>query len=250
MHTQNGYVHSIETMGMVDGPGIRTVFFLQGCPLRCAYCHNPDTQAILGGKAMTVAHILEMASKYRSYYNATGGGITFSGGEPLIQGAFLAEAVKALHTNGYHVCIDTSGIGDHQYYDDVLPYVDLVLLDLKAFEEKAHLEMTEIPLNAQTPFIKALIRHQTKIIIRHVMVPGFTDHESDIQKMLTILKPLAKNIEKIEILPYHKSGIEKYSQLNMPYRLDGVPEMSKTVAESLEKYANELLLVSQTLSPV
>ena len=138
-----GYVHSIETMGLVDGPGTRTVFFLQGCPLRCAYCHNPDTQRRAGGEPYTPEQILEVAKRYRSYYGQEGG-VTFSGGEPLLQGEFLAACLQILKREGYNTCIDTSGFGNPKYYQQILPLVDTLILDVKAFDRASFAELTMV----------------------------------------------------------------------------------------------------------
>ena len=236
-----GRYHSIETMGMVDGPGIRTVIFLQGCPLKCAYCHNPDTQPMKGGTPISAEEILTLAKRYKPYYNATGGGITFSGGEPLVQGEFLLEALMALKDEGYHTCLDTSGFGDERYFESILNYTDHILLDIKAFEPDSHVALTGVHQKGQFNFLKSLDKYLGKIIIRHVMLPGYTNDSTELLKMLTILKPFADKVEKIEILPYHRSGIEKYSQLKLPYLIDTVEEMPKDAAKAFEIEINSAL---------
>lgn len=233
-------IHSIETMGLVDGPGIRTIFFLQGCPLKCRYCHNPDTQHFMGENKMSVDEIVQMASRYRGYYEASGGGVTFSGGEPLMQGEFLVEALSRLKAEGYSTCIDTSGFGVQKYYPDILKNTDYILLDIKHYDEDKHMDLTGRSREGVKAFMKAIKAHfKGKIIIRHVMVPGWTDNEKSMDEILKVIEPIEKSIEKIEILPYHRNGIEKYSQLNLPYTFETVPAMDADDAKKLENYINK-----------
>lgn len=234
-------LHSIETMGLVDGPGIRTVFFLQGCPLRCQYCHNPDSQNFMGAQELTVEEVVNMASRYKEYYQATGGGVTFSGGEPLMQGAFLVEALRALKERGVSTCIDTSGYGQPQYYEEIFKHTDHILLDIKHTREAAHQALTGRGMEGIKHFISALQKFKGTITLRHVMVPGLTDQEAIMDEILTMIQPIQKNIDKIEILPYHKAGVEKYTQLNMPYTFESVPEMPHDLAEAFERTMNEKL---------
>ncbi|GAU78333.1 pyruvate formate-lyase-activating protein [Fusibacter sp. 3D3] len=245
----SGSLHSIETMGLVDGPGIRTLFFLQGCPLKCQYCHNPDSQHFMGSKHITVAEVVEIANRYREYYEASGGGVTFSGGEPLMQGAFLAKALKALKDQGITTCVDTSGYGVKKYYADILRYTDTLLLDIKHVTDEQHLKLTGRNMSGILSFIEALKENRFKgnVVIRHVMVPGETDHVKHMERLLELIAPIEKNIEKIEILPYHKSGIEKYSQLGWTYELENVPAMDPAVASEFEVLINQKLKVRQKL---
>lgn len=240
-----GRVHSIETMGLLDGPGIRTVFFLQGCPLRCQYCHNPDTQQISGGMEMAADEIVETAKRYLPYYRRSGGGVTFSGGEPLLQGAFLLETTKLLKAEGINVALDTSGFGQEKYFREILKYVDVVLLDIKHFEKQKHLELTGVKMNGRDVFLNHLADFQGKIWIRHVMVPGMTDSKHAMDKMYQTIRFLAESIEKIEILPYHRMGTEKYEALQMAYPLDGIEEMDPDQAKSFETMINERLRKDQ-----
>lgn len=234
-------LHSIETMGLVDGPGIRTIFFLQGCPLRCQYCHNPDSQHFMGENTISVEEVVAMASRYVDYYKATGGGVTFSGGEPLMQGAFVAEAAKALKAIGVNTCVDTSGYGVSKYYDAIFSEVDYVLLDVKHVDAKAHERLVGKSMEGILDFIEYMKGFKGQITIRHVMVPGETDNDDAMHQLLNIIKPIQKNVDKIEILPYHRAGVEKYSQLQLPYLLTGVPEMDKDLAFEYEKKVNQWL---------
>lgn len=237
-----GFVHSIETMGLVDGPGTRTIFFLQGCPLRCAFCHNPDTLKRVGGQAITPQQLLEMAGRYRSYYGEEGG-VTFSGGEPLLQGEFVYESLLLLKQEGYNTCIDTSGFGNPRYYSKILPLVDTLILDVKAFDSTSFEELTTINgFDSYLKFLANLDNHgfRGQIWVRHVMVPGFTDNKESMEDFINILKPISAKVDRIEILPYHTSGVKKYHEMGIPYRLEGVEPMDKNRAKELEIYANKL----------
>jgi len=244
---RKGKLHSIETMGLVDGPGIRTVFFLQGCPLRCAYCHNPDSQTFHGAKEITPDEVVATAMRYETYYRATGGGVTFSGGEPLMQGEFLGEALKKLKEKGVTTCVDTSGYGQTPYYEEIFKYTDHILLDIKHVENEAHQVLTGRDMTGIKTFLKALQAFNGRIVIRHVMVPGLTDNDEAMDQLLTMIAPLKKKIDKIEILPYHKAGIEKYSQLNLTYTLETVPAMSVDRAAAFEKSVNEKFLALKAM---
>ncbi|NLM20011.1 MAG: pyruvate formate lyase-activating protein [Clostridiaceae bacterium] len=237
-----GQLHSIETMGLVDGPGIRTIFFLQGCPLRCLYCHNPDTQDLNGGRIVTPSEILQLANRYKPYQGEDGG-VTFSGGEPLLQGKFLAESVKLLKENEFNVCIDTSGYGQKEYYSNIFPYVDTILLDVKAFSERAYLDMCLVKQKPLIDFMNQLEDYgfHGQIWIRHVMVPGYTDNKKSMQKLIQTIEPIQHLVERLEILPYHTMGKEKYKELNKPYLLENVNPMDKEKAKEFEIYANVLL---------
>ncbi|HHU52956.1 MAG TPA: pyruvate formate lyase-activating protein [Clostridiaceae bacterium] len=241
-HQITGRLHSIESMGLVDGPGIRTIFFLQGCPLRCLYCHNPDTQNPEGGKIVTPSDILKLAKRYKPY-QGDDGGVTFSGGEPLIHGEFLAESVKLLKENDFNICIDTSGYGQKKYYKEIFPYVDTILLDIKAFSEQAYLDMCSVQQKPLNDFMNELENYgfHGQIWVRHVMVPGYTDNKKSMQELIKTIEPIQHLVERLEILPYHTMGIDKYKELNMPYLLENVEPMDKEKAKEFEVYANVLL---------
>lgn len=166
-------LHSIETMGLLDGPGVRTVFFLQGCPLRCAYCHNPDSQAWNAGQVVSVNDVVEKAKRYRSYHGKEGG-VTFSGGEPLVQGEFLLECCKRLKAEGISIAIDTSGFGDPRFYKEIFPNVDVMLLDIKAFDEKNMNNLIRGRLAIFNDFVANIEKNgfRGEIWLRHVMLPA------------------------------------------------------------------------------
>jgi pyruvate formate lyase activating enzyme len=237
-----GKLHSIETMGLVDGPGIRTVFFLQGCPLKCRYCHNPDSQSFMGTNEISVAEVVQTASRYREYYQATGGGVTFSGGEPLMQGVFLIEALSALKAEGFSTCIDTSGYGQTQYYDEIFKLTDHILLDIKHTQSDTHKWLTGRDMRGIRQFIKALQGFEGTVTVRHVMVPSVSDQEDFMAELLAMIEPIQKKVDKIDILPYHKTGVEKYSQLGMTYAFERVPAMSPERAADFEARVNEALM--------
>lgn len=236
-----GRIHSIETMGMLDGPGIRTIFFLQGCPLRCIYCHNPDSQKCDRGQQMTSSEIVAMSLKYKEYYDASGGGVTFSGGEPLVQGPFLIEAMKGLKASEIHVAIDTSGYGHVGSFDQVLALADMILLDIKHFDEQVHQQMIGVSIKGLDIFLEKLKQFKGRLWVRHVMVPGYTDDTYSVDQLFERIKPIAHRIEKIEILPFHQLGIAKYKDLGLQYKLRETSEMNPNIAKEFEIYINQKL---------
>ena len=227
----NGYIDSIETMGLVDGPGIRMVVFLKGCKLRCLYCHNPETWDYVHSKIMTSDEIVEKAKNNMSYYK--NGGITFSGGEPLLQADFLIDCLKKCHELGIHTALDTAGHGIGKY-DEILEYTDLVILDIKALTDEGAIKMTGQNLDEFNKFIEVVKRKKKKLWIRQVVVSGINDNEEYMKSLKEYLKQF-DTIEKIELLPYHLYGIEKYKKLNIPYRLEGVEPLTDTDMEPFMK---------------
>ena len=233
-------LHSIETMGLVDGPGIRTVFFLSGCPLRCVFCHNPDTQSMDYGREITVEDMVNRAKRMKPYFK-NGGGVTISGGEPLASGAFVLDAIRALHEEDIHVAIDTSGVGDLGYYDQIAKEADLILLDIKHYDPYFFEEITKNHQDKLIKFMDAIKKTDTRVWIRHVMMPFVTDTKEDMEGLVDFIRPIKKNIDKIEILPYHKMGICKYTDLGKAYRLENMEAMDKNKAKDFEIYANNML---------
>lgn len=233
-----GRIHSIETMGLVDGPGIRVVVFFQGCKLRCLYCHNPDTWSENEGTEYSSEDLLKKIKRFKSYFQASNGGVTFSGGDPLRQPEFLLEVLKGCKEEGIHTCLDTSGVGFGDY-DEILKYTDLVLYDVKHLTEEGYLDMTGSKIHETNKFIDAVKRANTKLWIRQVVVPGRTDSESYIKSLRKFVDSL-KNVEKVELLPYHLLGVSKYENMKIRYRLDGVPAMDKDLCKELkDKYFSE-----------
>lgn len=234
----NGNIHSIETFGTVDGPGIRYVIFTQGCLLRCQFCHNADTWEIGSGKQMSVSDIMNELSTYMPFIEASGGGITVSGGEPLLQLPFLIELFKECKKKGIHTTIDSSGgcysttsIFQEQL-KELLQYTDLILLDLKHINRKKHIKLTGLPNDHILAFATYLSEHHIPVWIRHVLVPGVTDDFEDLQQMGEFIGTLT-NVQKVEILPYHMLGVYKWEALGMEYPLKGiVPPSDEKVEEA------------------
>ena len=226
-----GRLHSLESMGTVDGPGIRFVVFVQGCPMRCAYCHNPDTWAINAGTRVSVEHIVELFENNRQFYR--NGGITVSGGEPLLQPDFLAALFAEMHDRPrgrVHTCLDTSGYAfdpDHpERTAAVLDDCDLVLLDIKHADPERHRDLTGRGMERIVAFGDELARRGIETVIRHVVVPGYTDSTDECMRLGRLIGRWP-NVVGLEMLPYHTMGVVKYEKLGIPYRLDGVPQMDK-----------------------
>lgn len=233
-----GKIHSVESMGLVDGPGIRVVVFFQGCKLRCLYCHNPDTWNDKDGEIYSVDDLVSRIRRFKSYFSRSGGGVTFSGGDPLLQPEFLLEVLKRCKEEGIHTCLDTSGVGFGDY-EEILKYTDLVLYDVKHLSEKGYLDMTGFSINETNKFLEDARKANTKLWIRQVVVPGKTDSDEYMQELREFVDNL-DNVEKVELLPYHLLGLNKYENMGMKYRLDGVPAMDKDKCKELkEKYFKE-----------
>ena len=229
-----GYIHSIETMGLLDGPGIRIVVFFQGCPLRCCFCHNPDTWIPGNNHKMNAKDIVDVIRKYRSYIEM-GGGVTFSGGEPLLQSEFLLEVLKLCKKAGIHTCIDTAGNGyDIKLLDEILKYTDLIILDIKAIDNTNYQKITTKNMDKFKYFLKRVQELNKKLWLRQVIVPGINDNEKYILKLKKFIKKI-KNVEKVQLLPYSLIGVSKYQKLNIKYKLDGVEAMDKKRCKELEK---------------
>lgn len=227
-----GNIHSIETLGTVDGPGIRYVIFTQGCLLRCQYCHNADTWEIGTGKEMTVSEIMQDLEAYLPFLEASGGGITVSGGEPLLQLPFLIELFKECKRLGIHTTIDSSG-GCYseaslfqQQLKELMQYTDLFLLDLKQIDNQKHKKLTGLTNRHILKFARYLSENQKPVWIRHVLVPTITDNEEDLRKLGQFIATL-DNVEKVEVLPYHKLGVYKWEALGLQYPLKEVEPPSE-----------------------
>ncbi|NMA02217.1 MAG: pyruvate formate lyase-activating protein [Clostridia bacterium] len=228
-----GKIHSIETMGLVDGPGIRFVVFFQGCYLRCLYCHNPDTWPLREGQEISAQELLEKALRYKPFFQKSGGGVTCSGGEPLLQPDFLIEFLKLCKDNDIHTALDTSGFGVGKY-EEILEYTDLVILDVKHYNQEDHKMLTGWGMKELWKFKEALDLKGTKLWIRHVVIPDLTDSREHIENLKAFISQF-KNVEKVELLPYHNLAIEKYRRLGLEYKLAGTKPMDKEKLVSLEK---------------
>ena len=230
-----GYIHSTESFGTVDGPGIRFVVFFQGCPMRCQYCHNPDTWKVGGGKLMESDEVLEMMLRNSTFY--TTGGITASGGEPLLQIDFLTELFRKAKAHNVHTTIDTSGIlfdpEHHEKIDELMKVTDLVMLDIKQIFDEEHKKLTGFsnkPVLAFAEYLKAIGK---PMWVRHVVVPGITFNKEELTALGKYLKTLP-NLEKLEVLPYHSMGKVKYDSLGMDYVLKDTPQLTKAEAKEAE----------------
>ena len=230
-------IHSYESAGTVDGPGIRFVIFMQGCPLRCKYCHNPDTWDMHSGKMVSGTTIIKEIEKYNSFMKFSKGGVTFSGGEPLIQKKELLPVLKELKSRQVHIAIDTAGTTN---IDDttleLLDNVDLVLLDIKHIIPYEHKELTGLTNDKALNFLKTLSNKNVRTWVRWVVVPHINDTQEYAQEFASLIKQHT-NVELVEILPYHKHGVYKWKELNIPYPLENTPEPSK---ENIHQLVNIL----------
>lgn len=228
-------VHSIESFGTVDGPGIRFVLFLQGCHLQCKYCHNRDTWDMKGGEYKSLDDIFEKIKRYKNYMLLSGGGVTVTGGEPLLQVKFLIELFKKLKAEGIHTCIDTSGIvAITDDIKEVLKYTDLVLLDIKHIDDEKCKKLVGVSNKRELEFAQYLSENNIKIWIRQVLVPGYTDDEQDLLKLKKFIKSL-KTVENIQILPYHNMGKYKWEKLGLKYELENVRQANQDDVERAKK---------------
>ena len=228
-----GRIHSFESFGTVDGPGIRFVVFLQGCPLRCQYCHNPDTWEA-GGTEYSVEEVVNRVVRYRNYFGETGG-VTVTGGEPLLQIDFVTELFTALKAKGINTCVDTSGItfrADNQTvvekHKKLLEVADLFLLDIKHIDDEACKKLTGQSNQNTLAFAKFLSDNGKRMWIRQVLVPGITDGEESLRQTRQFIDGL-QTVEKVEVLPYHTLGLAKYEKLGIEYPLKGLEAPSKEV---------------------
>lgn len=225
-----GKISDIEVMGLVDGPGMRLVLFMSGCNLRCLYCHNPETWTAKNSIEITPEEVLKKYQKYSNYYGDNGG-VTFSGGEPLLQSGFVLETIKLLKQNGIHTAIDTAGVAND--YDEVLKLVDLVILDIKSVEEKEYEYLVSGKIEKQKEFLEKCVAFNKKIWIRQVIVPGINDDAEHVMKLKDYLKDIP-NIERIELLPYHSMAKEKYKRLGIDYKLEEVKDMDNEKCKQLQ----------------
>lgn len=234
-----GRIHSSESFGTVDGPGLRYVLFMQGCPMRCLYCHNPDTWEIGKGIEMSADEVLANYKKNSVFYK--NGGLTVTGGEPLLQIDFLLELFTKAKAQGIHTCIDTSGITyspNNTSYNEklinLLSKTDLVMLDIKHIDREKHIELTGKDNTNILEFAKLLDSIGKPVWIRHVVVEGYTLDEGYLYALGQFIGKL-KNIKALDVLPYHSMGVSKYRELGIEYKLDGMKALDKSVAVEARK---------------
>ncbi|MBD5584960.1 MAG: pyruvate formate lyase-activating protein [Clostridia bacterium] len=241
-----GQIHSFESFGTVDGPGVRFVLFMQGCPMRCKYCHNPDTWQFNCGTEYTAEEVAKKILRQKSYLK--NGGVTVSGGEPLAQIEFVTELFKILKEEGIHTAVDTSGVTFNpdsetnlKKHEELLKYTDLILLDIKHIDEGCHKELTGFTNEHTLKFAKFLSDNGKDMWIRHVLVTGITDGEESLLRLKAFISSL-KTVKKVEVLPYHSMGETKYEKLGIDYPLKGLtPPTAQTVEKArkiLEANAN------------
>ena len=228
-------IHSYESAGTVDGPGIRFVVFMQGCPLRCKYCHNPDTWEFGAGKVVTAKTLLNEVLKYTAFMKFSKGGVTFSGGEPLVQKKALLPLLKELKKQDVHIAIDTAGttaIDDTTL--EIIDTVDLVMLDVKHIVPYEHEKLTGLSNDKNFAFLEAVASKNKRTWVRWVVVPNINDTVEYAQNFAALIKKYP-NVELVEILPYHKNGVFKWEALNIPYQLKDTPEPTKDNIKELAK---------------
>lgn len=238
-----GRVHSIETFGTVDGPGIRFIVFMQGCPLRCKYCHNRDTWDAKGGKEYTTDELISEVLKYSSYMKFSGGGLTVSGGEATLQPEFVAELFAKAKKNDIHTCLDTSGFVDIDKIDPILDNTDLVLLDLKHMIDDKAKDLTGVTIQKTLKLAKHLDERNIPVWIRHVLVPGITDDRENLEALGKFVSTL-NNVDRLELLPYHTIGVHKWESMGIEYELKGVPDATpediKKASQVLKEFGLEV----------
>lgn len=228
-----GFYHSIQTIGTLDGPGLRYVLFTQGCPFRCLFCHNPDTWTGQG-KVIEPSELVTDILKYKIFYQTTNGGFTVSGGEPLLQIPFLIDLFKQLKANGIHTTIDTCGYVEITSELKLLTdLTDLFMLDIKHLNNNEHIKLTGKPNDKVLHFLDFLAQNKKKLWIRQVLVPNITMSDNYIDELINFLKPY--EIERVELLPYHDMGKEKYAQLGLKYPLAGTPIPTKAEILKIKK---------------
>ncbi|MBO5120305.1 MAG: pyruvate formate lyase-activating protein [Bacilli bacterium] len=225
-------IDSIETFGLVDGPGIRVVVFFNGCKLRCKYCHNPEMWT-KKAENYSPQELVDKIKRYKSYFKDNGG-VTFSGGEPLLHSKFIIETAKLLKEENIHIALDTSGVGLGDY-NEILPYIDLVILDIKHTKPLGYKELTNLEINESEEFIKELNKSNIPVWIRQVIVPGIMDNYEYIDSLINYLYKI-NNIKRVDFLPFHRLGREKYLSLGLTYPYEDKPEMDKEECNKLYKY--------------
>lgn len=228
-----GKVHSFQSLGAVDGPGVRFVVFMQGCPYRCPYCHNPDTKPFCGGEEYTVEEIVKRAVRFKPYFGEKGG-VTVSGGEPLAQAGFVAQLFQALHEAGINTALDTAGYTVMEEVKEVLRHTDTVLCDIKFPTEDGYRKHIGAELETVLNFIEECNNFDINTVIRHVVVPSLTDTEENIRQISSLARRV-KRLDKIELLPFKKLCVQKYDELGLEFPLKDTPECDNETIEKLKK---------------
>ncbi len=229
---KTGRIFSVETMGLVDGPGIRTVIFMQGCCLRCKFCHNPESWDKNCGEIIDTHTLIKKIMRFKPYFQRSNGGVTFSGGEPLLQPEFLAEMLRLCKEMDIHTCIDTSGVG-YGDYQDILANTDLILYDVKALDSEGYRYICGGNISDTERFLEAVRHSQTPVTVRQVVIPGINDNDNYMEKLKEYIAEKIPTAEKVELLPYHKLGVHKYTDIGIPYLFSTIEQMDKNTTEQL-----------------
>jgi pyruvate formate lyase activating enzyme len=256
----NGLIFSVKRYSIHDGPGIRVTFFMKGCPLRCIWCHNPEglspfpetvtrndkvgdkefSNSEEAGKYYSVKNILEVLEKERVFIEQSKGGVTFSGGEPMLQSEFLLEALKECKGKGYHTAIDTSGYSSPENYKSVIPFTDLFLFDIKHLDDSSHIEFTGVSNLSIIGNYRLLLESEKDLMLRIPVIPGFNDNADHMERLKQfIFSTKTSSLKKINLLPYHKIGSSKYKRFNLPYRMSGVEPPAKGEMQKLKEFFSE-----------
>lgn len=236
-----GRIHSIETMGLRDGPGIRVVVFMQGCRLRCRFCHNADTWEGAGGERMSPEELVARISRFRPYFKRSGGGVTFSGGEPLLQPDFLISTMRLCREAGIHTCLDTAGVGFGRY-DEILSLTDLVLFDVKAIDREGYRYLCRSDIEESERFMAALRRTGVETVVRQVVVPGLNDSDTYMENLRKYIGEHLPDVRRVELLPYHRMGAHKFAALGMEEPLGETPAADReAVAALASKHFSDMM---------
>lgn len=237
--SKKGFVRKIESLGALDGPGLRTVVFFGGCPLRCSYCHNPDLWKTRKEDLINLDVLYRRVERFKPFHN-NGGGVTVSGGEPLSQPLFLINFLKMCQENGIHTTLDTSGFGNEAHFDEILKYTDLVIFDLKEPDAFAYPKLTGVSKRISDSFLEKVLENDVPLWIRTVIVPGHNDSLEKMDEIAAAINKM-KNVEKVQLLPYHTMGTNKYEELGLEYPLAGVSAMGKDKISELQAYLESKL---------
>lgn len=235
---KKGKIHSFQSLGAVDGPGVRFVVFMQGCPYRCPYCHNPDTREFSGGEEYTADEIVEKALRYKTYFEASGGGVTVSGGEPLCQAEFVAELFEKLHRAGINTALDTAAAAPSDAVRAALENTDTVLCDIKFPDAERYKTLIGTEQENVTGFLKLCAELGKNVIVRHVVVPGMTDSTGSVLKVKALAESILGKVQ-IELLPFKKLCAGKYKALGIPFPLADTPECTEEKILELYKYISK-----------
>lgn len=231
--------HSLETMGSVDGPGLRFVLFLQGCNMKCLYCHNRDTWSSKAGNVISLEELVKKINSLKGFYIRDNGGITVSGGEPLLQSVFLKELFKEVHDLGLTTAVDTSGhVELTDSVKEVVDSCDYLLMDVKSLKDDIHKKLVGVDRNLVNSFFTYVKESKVKVWLRYVVVPGYTDSKEDIESLADFINGF-KNIERVDLLPYHEYGKEKWEQLGYKYPLEGLKPPKAELMSGFRSYLTE-----------